>query len=118
MLAPELCQNITAALENAKAKDVLLLDVSSLTDTTDCMLICTGTSGRHVASIARTIQDDLSAQDILPLGSEGADAMEWILLDYVHVVVHVMRSESRAYYDLESLWDARLSKVPAAEVTA
>lgn len=117
MLTPELRNHITTALEDAKAKNVLLLDVNGLTDTTDYMIICTGTSDRHVASIARTVHDHLSTHQIPPLGSEGVETMEWILLDYVDVVVHIMRSETRSYYDLESLWDTRLLQ-GAGEVSA
>ncbi len=109
MQTDELRKAIVTSLENAKAKNIEILDVRKLTDTTDIMLICSGTSGRHVASVAKHVHDSLAELGILPLGSEGEDTMEWILIDYVDVVVHVMRSETRDYYDLESLWDIRLA---------
>ncbi|MFT5259172.1 MAG: ribosome-associated protein [Saprospiraceae bacterium] len=110
MQNPDLSNLIISALENSKAKNIETLDVTQLTDTTDKMIICSGTSGRHVASIAKGVQDELSEQGIHPLSSEGESTKEWILIDYVHVVVHLMKSETRSYYDLESLWDTRLAK--------
>ncbi len=109
MTSTSLSEHITTALQDAKALDIQVLDVSKLTNTTDTMIICSGSSGRHVAAVAKQVQLHLSEQGVLPLGTEGEDTLEWILLDYVDAVVHVMRSQTREYYDLESLWDERLT---------
>ncbi len=98
-----------AALENAKAVDIKVIDVRNLTDITDQMIICHGTSSRHALALARQLSDTLSEQDTRPASIEGDDLGEWILLDYIDVLVHIMKRETREYYDLESLWDTRLA---------
>ncbi len=98
-----------SALENAKAADIKIIDVRKLTDITDQMIICHGTSDRHVLALARQVSDTLAEQDVRPASIEGEDLGEWVLLDYIDVLVHVMKSETREHYDLESLWDTRLA---------
>ena len=116
-LSPEqLRDRIVTALEDTKAEDIAVLEVRALTDVTDYMLICNGSSDRHVQAVARNMADSLAEQGIKPVGLEGDDHKEWILIDYVDVVVHVMKRETRAFYDLESLWNADLfSQQPRRE---
>jgi len=97
-----------SALHDAKALDIKVIDVRKLTDITDQMIICHGTSDRHVMSLARQVMDALADKDIRPASSEGEDLGEWILIDYLDVLVHIMKRETREHYDLESLWDPRL----------
>ncbi len=104
-------------LENAKAVDIIVIDVRSMTDITDQMIICHGTSSRHVQALARQLNDALALQDTRPASIEGEEQGEWILIDYIDVLVHIMKRETREYYDLESLWDTRLaSQYEAREI--
>jgi len=95
---------ICAVLEEAKAVDLRPLDVRGMTDITDFMIVAGGRSGRHVKAMAELLQDKLRALHIRPLGVEGEEAAEWVLLDYGDAVVHLMRAEQREFYELERLW--------------
>jgi ribosome-associated protein len=92
-----------------------LLDVSGLIVLTDVFIIASGTSRRHVITLAEETEMQLKVQDRRPLRREGMEDGSWVLLDYGDVVVHVFDEDTRAYYDLERLWaDApRLSFEPA-----
>ena len=92
-------------LDDMKARDVRVLDVSSLTPITDYMVIASGTSRRHVQSIAERLVERAKAAGHAPIGVEGAEVAEWVLVDLQDVVVHVMQSEVRDFYKLENLWD-------------
>ena len=96
---------VVAALEDAKGLDIRTLDVRKLTDITDCMVVVTGTSERHLKTLADRVFEFMQDKGWKPLGVEGEDSGDWILSDYVDVVVHIMREKTRAHYDLESLWD-------------
>jgi ribosome-associated protein len=98
-----------SALEHAKAVDITVIDVRDMTDITDQMIICNGTSNRHVLAIARQLCDVLAKRGNRPASIEGEDQGEWILIDCIDVLVHIMKRETREYYDLESLWDPRLA---------
>ncbi|HIX60998.1 MAG TPA: ribosome silencing factor [Candidatus Halomonas stercoripullorum] len=92
------------ALDDLKAKDVALLDVSRLTSVTDLMVVASGTSTRHVAALANNVVERVKAEGIQPLGVEGEAGADWVLVDLGDLVVHVMLPETRALYDLERLW--------------
>jgi ribosome-associated protein len=94
------------ALEELKGVDIQCLDVSDLTDVTDTMVLASGTSNRHLRALADNVIEKGKANNHRPLGTEGQDAGDWILVDYGDVVVHVMSPEARAFYDLERLWSA------------
>jgi len=100
-----------AALDDAKAKDLVVLDVRKISDFTDYMMIVTGTSNRHVISIADKVREKMAGEGIKPSGVEGMDNGDWVLLDYGGVVVHIMRAAVRDFYNLEKLWsDAKTVK--------
>lgn len=95
---------VIKALEELKAQNVVIIDVSKITGVTDTMIIATGTSGRHVKSLANNVSNEAKKQGFRPIGEEGSDEGEWVLVDFAHVVVHVMQAEIRTLYNLESLW--------------
>ncbi|MFW6345855.1 MAG: ribosome silencing factor [Halomonas sp.] len=92
------------ALEDLKAKDIAQLDVSSLTSVTDLMVVASGTSTRHVAALAANVVEKAKEAGVQPLGVEGDNGADWVLVDLGDVVVHVMLPETRQLYDLERLW--------------
>ncbi|WP_280548616.1 MULTISPECIES: ribosome silencing factor [unclassified Halomonas] len=92
------------ALEDLKAQDIAVLDVSRLTSVTDLMVVASGTSSRHVAALADNVVQAAKEQGIPPLGVEGDNGADWVLVDLGNLVVHVMLPETRQLYDLERLW--------------
>lgn len=100
-----------------KGHDIKILDLRKLSGgIADCFLICSADSERQVKAIADEVDDQLHAQGIRCFHKEGYETMNWILLDYFDVVVHVFRAESRTYYNLEKLWgDAPMIKVEDKE---
>ena len=95
---------VTDALDDLKAVNTVTLDVTDLTDVTDCLVIASGTSNRHVKSLANNVVVEAKKAGIPPLGVEGDDVGEWVLVDFGDVVLHVMLPATRDFYDLERLW--------------
>ena len=89
-----------------KAVNVKVLDVRSLTDVADTLVVASGTSDRHVRSIADRVIEQAKANGMRPLGTEGEREGEWVLVDLQDIVVHVMLPRVREFYALERLWDA------------
>ncbi len=104
--APTLLQAITSALEDMKAVNVKVLDVRGLTDFADTLIVASGTSDRHVRSIADHVIQQSKRNGFRPLGTEGEREGEWVLVDLQDVVVHLMLPRVREFYGLERLWDA------------
>lgn len=104
MNADGLKELVINSMADMKAKETNCIDVRELTGVTDYMVFASGTSSRHVKSIAMSVVDDAKKQGLRPIGVEGETAADWVLVDFGDVVVHVMLPETRAFYDLESLW--------------
>jgi ribosome-associated protein len=104
MEADALTRLVVDALDDLKAVNTVTLDVTGLTDVMDYLVITSGTSNRHVKSLADNVCMEAKKQGMRPLGVEGEAAGEWVLVDFGDVVVHVMLPATRDFYDLERLW--------------
>ena len=112
-------QWIQNALEDAKTQNIAVLDVRKISDFTDYMVIATGTSNRHVQSSADKVVETLRGHGTRPVGIEGKQLGDWVLIDFGDVVVHIMREQTRDFYNLEKLWsDAKRIEVGEKRETA
>jgi ribosome-associated protein len=92
------------ACDEIKAEDIQVLDLRRLTQFTDYFVLCTGASERQLRALAENVRLTLREQGVERFGEEGTPPSGWILLDYIDVIVHVFRPDSRAFYQLEMLW--------------
>ena len=115
-----LVKTVKAALDDMKAVNVRVFDVRKVTDVSDCMILASGTSDRHVRSIADRVVEHAKAGGFRPMGVEGERDGEWVLVDLNDVIVHVMLPRVREFYGLEELWEpaARPSKKPRVKAKA
>jgi ribosome-associated protein len=97
-------KSVIAALEDLKAKDIREIDVQGKTSIADLLVIASGTSARHVKSIADEVVKFAKKAGVMPLGVEGEREAEWVLVDLGDVIVHVMLPRIREFYGLERLW--------------
>ncbi len=95
------------ALEDLKALEPVVLDVRELSSVMDWLVVASGTSSRHVKSLANNVLMKAKEQGARPLGVEGERGGEWVLVDFGDVVVHVMQPAARNFYDLERLWSVQ-----------
>lgn len=107
MTAAELAKLAQDALEDMKGQDLVEIEVADQTSVTDFLLVVSGTSNRHVRSLAENVVEESKKAGHRPLGIEGQDGGEWVLVDLGSVVVHCMLPETRQFYDLEKLWQRR-----------
>ncbi|MEZ5598176.1 MAG: ribosome silencing factor [Pseudomonadales bacterium] len=101
---PSLADVVTLALEDGKGVDIVTLDVRGLSSFTDTMIVATGNTGRHVNALVDRVLEATGKAGIKPIGHEGREHGEWVLIDYADLVVHVMQKDARALYELEKLW--------------
>lgn len=113
--ATEIRDIVVKALKDMKANDVAILNVRKLTNITDFMIVCSGTSSRHVKSIADQLIQTVKSEGIKPIGWEGEDEGDWILVDLSEVIVHIMLPRVREFYNLEKLWHRVKSSSPAGD---
>jgi ribosome-associated protein len=115
--ADELIALILQGIEEVKGNDIRLLDLREIENTVcDYFIICNGTSNTHVNAIVGSIQKTVSKNiKDKPWHIEGEDNAEWVLMDYVNVVVHVFQKQIREYYDIEGLWgDAKFTQIESS----
>lgn len=104
MQGKELQDFVIDKIDDLKGQDITAINVQGKSSITDCMIICTGTSSRHVMSIADHVMEESRAAGLIPLGVEGKNVADWVVVDLGEVIVHVMQEESRHLYELEKLW--------------
>ncbi|SDB66923.1 ribosome-associated protein [Flavobacteriaceae bacterium MAR_2010_188] len=112
--ADQLITTILNGIEDVKGKDIIILDLREIENTVcDYFIICEGTSNTQVNAIVNSIQKKVSKElRDNPWHVEGSDNAEWVLIDYVNVVVHVFQKHIRQFYDIESLWgDAKITEI-------
>jgi len=105
MQGNELKDFIVDQLEEIKAQEIKVLAIGEKSTIADYMVICNGTSSRHVKSIATLLIKELKARELPPIGVEGDDVAEWVLVDCGDVIAHIMLPQTRDYYQLEKLWE-------------
>lgn len=104
MLQQQLCDFLADKADDMKAENIITLDVTGKSSITDAMIICTGTSKRHVSSIAEHIAQEAKSKGLEPLGMDGEIEGEWVVLDMGDAMVHILQQEHRELYQLEKLW--------------
>lgn len=104
MQAEKLKLLVIDALEDIKAEDIQILDVTEMTDVTDIMIIATGKSSRQVKALANEVVMQAKAAGVQPLGVEGENVGDWALVDLGDVITHIMTPQTRLTYNLEKLW--------------
>ena len=111
--AEETLSTVLAALENMKAEDITTIDLTGKSSIGDYMVVATGRSQRHVASVADNVVKDLEQSGITRVRVEGMRQADWVLIDSGDVIVHVFRPEIRSFYNLEKMWTPGQAKTRA-----
>ncbi len=106
----QLQELVVSSLEDFKALDIQLIDVSGNSPLTECMVIASGNSRRHVKSMAENLVVRAKVAGTPPLGVEGAREGEWVLVDLNDVIVHLMLPQTREFYNLEKLWEVSIER--------
>lgn len=104
MQSAELKQFVVDKIDDLKAKDIVSFDMSRQSNVTDYMVICSGTSKTHVRAIAENLVKQAKEHNMQPLGIEGRDSCDWVLVDMGSVILHVMQDQTRDLFQLEKLW--------------
>jgi ribosome-associated protein len=104
MNSEQLSTLVIDALDDIKAQNITKLDVRDMTTVTDYMIIASGTSNRHVQALVENVAEKAKEAGHRPIGLEGEEAGEWVLLDLQDALVHVMLPKVREFYNLEKLW--------------
>ena len=104
MNSEQLSRLVIDALDDVKALDIVRLDVRDMTTVTDYMIVASGRSNRHVHALVDNVAEKAKAAGHRPIGVEGEEGGEWVLLDLQDALVHVMLPRVREFYNLEKLW--------------
>lgn len=99
-----LVEFLTNTLEDLKAQDIQAIDVKGKSSITETMILCTGTSSRHTASVADRLAQESKKAGIDVFASEGKAVADWIVVDFGQAIVHILQQEAREMYQLEKLW--------------
>jgi ribosome-associated protein len=101
---PQILEICTEVLQSKKAEDLVMMDLRGISDFSDYFLICTANSGPHARALADAVQEEMKAAGHPAWHIEGYETQNWILYDFVDMVVHIFQSEARSFYGLERLW--------------
>ena len=112
MQAEHLHEITVQSLEDLKARDITTLNLAENNSYTDYIVIATGNSTRHVKSMAQELVTQAKKQGVPPIGVEGEADGDWVLVDLGSVVVHLMLEQTRAYYQIEKIWQAKPEDLP------
>ena len=104
----QLKETILNSLEDIKAVNPVAIDVKNISSLTDFMVIASGTSNRHLSAMSERVLEGLKENNVSGIRVEGQGGDEWLLVDAGDVIIHLMSSDAREFYDLESLWDPEL----------
>jgi ribosome-associated protein len=104
---------ILKSLDAQKAEDIVSVDLRGKSDFADSMIIASGTSQRHVGSLASRVVEALKSIGLNPIPVEGQDSCNWVLVDAGDIVVHIFRPEARRYYNLEKMWSVAVPQLEA-----
>tara|TARA_A100001234_G_scaffold70275_1_gene61873 strand:- start:43 stop:372 length:330 start_codon:yes stop_codon:yes gene_type:complete len=99
-----LCKLIEKSLSKNKAEEITIIDLKKKTSIADFMIICTGTSNRHLIALSNYLNEELKKLRLNMLNIEGQKGGDWIVVDAGDIIVHLFRSEVREYYNLEKMW--------------
>ena len=100
----DLCKFIKNTLSKNKAKEITVIDLKKKTSIADYMIICSGTSNRHITALSSYLNEDLKKLNLNMLNIEGRKNGDWIIVDIGDIIIHLFRSEVREYYNLEKMW--------------
>lgn len=100
----KLVKNVEKAMDDSKANDIKVVDLRGKTAIADYMVIASGTSSKHVNSIAHKVLEDMKKMDVSGIEPEGMELCDWVLLDAGDILIHVFKPETREVYNLEGMW--------------
>ena len=100
----ELAEAIALFLDNKRGRDIKIIPMAGKTDICDFMVLATGTSNTHVNTLGGEVEYEMNRRGIDPLHTEGRDGNTWMVLDYAHIMVHVLTRENREFYNLDKLY--------------
>jgi len=110
MQVEQIRQSAVEALEEIKARDIVVLDTRKLTSMFDYMIVASAESARQTKALARNVEDKIRSGGGKVLGTEGEQTGEWVLVDIGSVIVHIMQPAIREYYNLEQLWGGEVPR--------
>lgn len=102
---------IHTVLDEKKGQNIVIIDVIGRTSFTDYMIVVSGTSNRHLKALSDYVMEKVKELGVIPLGVEGDQGSDWVLLDLGDIILHIMTEQSREYYQLEKLWQAPVAAV-------
>ena len=104
MNSKEIAKNAFLYLDEKKAIDIKIIDISKISVSADYFIICGGSNSRQVKALAENVEEKLGKAGVIPKSTEGYQNANWILLDYQDVIIHIFNQEERLFYDLERIW--------------
>ncbi len=116
MQTEQILKLVTEELDMRKGENITVINVLGRTSVTDFMVLATGSSARHASSLSHYVREKLKAQGVKPLGMEGDQGSDWVLLDLGDIIVHVMTAQARELYQLEKLWSVESREEQMASV--